>query len=104
MTQHLIQLLLPLHNNEQQEFPKAYFVDVRAILTDRFGGVTAFVRSPAIGLWKETKDEVSRDEVVMFEVITDQLDTKWWADYRLQLQDKFLQDEILIWATSIMKL
>jgi hypothetical protein len=104
LNQYLIQFLLPLHDNEQEEFPTAYFNDVREILTDRFGGVTAFVRAPAVGLWKESKHDTSRDEVVMFEVVTDQLDTKWWQDYRAQLQNKFRQDEVLVWTTSIMKL
>jgi hypothetical protein len=101
---HLIQLLLPLHDNNNQDFPNTYFNRVRQDLTDRFGGVTAFVRSPAVGLWKEGNDEVNRDEVVMFEVMADQLDKDWWADYRTQLQKIFRQDEVLIWASTITRL
>ena len=101
---HLIQLLLPLHDNTNKAFPKSHFNRVREDLTDRFGGVTAFVRSPAIGLWKEGNDEVNRDEVVMFEVMADQLDKDWWATYRNQLQEQFRQDEVLIWASTINKL
>lgn len=100
---HLIQLLLPLHDNNQQSFPRAYFNQVRKDLTERFGGVTAFVRSPAVGLWKEG-NEVNRDEVIMFEVIANQLDREWWAAYRTQLQNIFRQDEILIWASEVIKL
>jgi len=51
---HLIQLLIPLHDNHKQAFPTAYFNKVREDLTKHFGGVTAFVRSPAVGLWKDT--------------------------------------------------
>ena len=101
---HLIQLLLPLHDNNEQRFPLAYFNQVRKDLTDRFGGVTAFVRSSAVGLWKEDNNEVNRDEVVMFEVIADQLERAWWAAYRTQLQNTFRQDEILIWASEVIKL
>ena len=36
-----------------------------------------------------------------FEVLAKQLDKNWWADYREQLQKKFRQDEVLIWASSI---
>ena len=68
------------------------------------GGVTAFVRSPAVGLWKETSDETNRDEVVIFEVITERLDEDWWATYSKQLQDMFRQDEVLIWASKITRL
>jgi hypothetical protein len=44
-----------------------------------FGGVTAFLRSPGVGLWK-TDDDVSRDEVVMFEVMSPDLDEQWWHE------------------------
>jgi len=101
---HLIQLLLPLQDNNKQAFPRAYFNLVREDLTNRFGGVTAFVRSPAVGLWKESAVEFSGDDVVMFEVLTDDLDKEWWASYRQKLQDKFRQDELLIWASNITKL
>jgi hypothetical protein len=76
---HLIQLLLPLHDNDKQKFPAEYFDSVRNDLINRFGGVTAFLRSPAVGLWK-TDDDVSRDEVVMFEVMSPDLDEQWWHE------------------------
>lgn len=98
---HLIRLLLPLRDNDGRDFPATHFSQVRAELTDRFGGVTAFIRAPAVGLWKESAEDVKRDEVVMFEVLADQLDKIWWSLYRKQLQNKFRQDEVLIWASSI---
>ena len=101
---HLIQLLLPLHDNEGRPFSVSHFTQVRRDLTDRFGGVTAFVRAPAVGLWKESADDINRDEVVMFEVLAEQLDRDWWSLYRKQLQNKFYQDEVLIWASTITKL
>jgi hypothetical protein len=101
---HLIQLLLPLHDNNKREFPAEYFKTVRQDLTDHFGGVTAFLRSPAVGLWKENDDEISRDEVVMFEVLSPELDTQWWSRYRTALQRKFHQEEVLVWASAIKRL
>jgi len=101
---HLVQLLIPLHDNHQHSFPTAYFNKVRAELTQRFGGVTAFVRSPAVGVWKEQSDTTNRDDVIMFEVLTEELDTQWWAAYRNELEQKFRQEEILIWASTITKL
>lgn len=101
---HLIQLLLPLHDNDGRDFPPAHFSQVRAELTERFGGVTAFIRAPAVGLWKESAADVSRDEVVMFEVLAEHLDQNWWSLYRKQLQNKFRQNEVLIWASNITKL
>ena len=101
---YLIQLLLPLHNNEKEEFPAGHFDNVREELTDRFGGVTAFVRTPAVGLWKESNEDVSRDDVVMFEVMSAELDKDWWLNYRLRLQQKFRQERILVWASSVIEL
>ena len=101
---HLIQLLLPLHDNEKREFPAEYFDAVRKELTDHFGGVTAFLRSPAVGLWKEGDEGVSRDNVVMFEVMSAELDKDWWANYRVTLQRKFRQEELLVWASTVTKL
>ena len=101
---YLIQLLLPLHDNSGRPFSPSYFTQVRKDLTERFGGVTAFVRSPAVGVWKEDSDETNHDEVIMFEVLADELERDWWASYREQLQNKFRQDEILIWASEITRL
>jgi hypothetical protein len=101
---HLIQLLLPLHDNDKQKFPAEYFDSVRSDLIDRFGGVTAFLRAPAVGLWKGNDDDVSLDEVVMFEVMSPDLDEEWWHDYRRRLQKKFRQEELLVWAAKVTKL
>ena len=76
---------------------------MRHKLADHFGGVTAFLRAPAVGLWKEA-EELNRDEVVMFEVLSKSLDQEWWRSYREALEDKFRQEEILVWAISITKL
>lgn len=101
---YLVQFLLPLHDNNQQKFPVAYLQEVRQTLVDRFGGVTAFLRSPAVGLWKEGDDNVSRDEVVMFEVVSADLDQAWWQEFRQKLERRFSQKELLIWAASVTKL
>jgi hypothetical protein len=53
---YLIQLHLPLHDNDKRAFPAQHFDTVRNTLTERFGGVTAFLRSPAVGLWKEGEE------------------------------------------------
>ena len=101
---HLVQILLPLHDNHQQPFPRSDFDRVRAELTENFGGVTAFVRSPAEGLWKEDQNKVRRDDVVMFEVMVESVDHQWWSDYRERLRQRFKQDELLIVAIEIEKL
>lgn len=101
---HLIQLLLPLYDNAGDAFPKSLYDDVRGELTDRFGGVTAFLRAPASGAWEDDRGAVQRDEVVLFEVMADEADPDWWKGYRDVLQRRFRQDEILVRATRVERL
>jgi len=101
---HLIHLLLPLHDNDLRPFDPHQFQTVRNELTEKFGGITAFVRSPAVGLWKEDNDKLNRDEVIMFEIVSNDLNEEWWRDYREKLEAEFRQDEILIWAAEVTKL
>jgi hypothetical protein len=103
-TIQLIQLLIPIHDNDGVPFPRDQFDQVRRELTEAFGGVTAFVRSPAQGFWKETGDAVVRDDVVMYEVMTDALDRAWWKRYREQLQQRFRQQEMVVRCSSIERL
>jgi hypothetical protein len=42
-------------------------------LTNKFGGVTSFVRAPGQGLWGSGGD-VARDNVAVIEVMTDEID------------------------------
>ena len=101
---HLVQLLLPVYDNDKRAFPRAYFEQVRVELTQQFGGVTAFVRSPAVGFWKDDEEDITRDDVIMFEVLTDDLDEGWWKNYRQKLEKIFRQETILVRATETKKL
>jgi hypothetical protein len=101
---YLIQLLLPLRDNTKQPFSRAEFESVRSHLTERFGGVTAFLRSPGEGLWKESDNDISHDDVVMFEVMAEELDTPWWVEYRETLQRQFRQEELIIRALKVTRL
>ena len=95
---HLVQLFLPLRDNTGKAFPPALFATVRAELTEAFGGVTAYQRAPATGLWENEDDQVQRDELVLFEAMVESLDRDWWRRYAAALAERFLQDEILVRA------
>jgi hypothetical protein len=101
---HLVQILLPLRDNEGAAFPRAWLDAVRHDLTERFGGVTAHLRAPAAGAWKDDEGDVERDDVVIVEVMDDALDRAWWADYRARLEERFQQDEIVIRASALERL
>ena len=100
---HVIEIFLPLYDNEGRRFEGALYGRLREELVGRFGGLTAFSRSPAEGLWVED-GETSRDEIVIFEVQTDELDRGWWRDYRRELEQRFAQDLILIRASEVTQL
>lgn len=101
---HLVQLLLPLRDNEGRPFPREMLDEVRHALTERFGGVTAHLRAPATGAWKDDDGDVARDDVVIVEVMADEMDRAWWADYRRALEARFRQDEIVVRATPVERL
>ena len=98
---HLIQVLLPLYDNAGQPLSRDLFRAVAAELTERFGGLTAYTRAPAEGLWKEDAKTTTRDEVVLFEVMAAELDRDWWRNYRDGLEERFRQDQVLIRAQAV---
>ncbi|MDB5490686.1 MAG: hypothetical protein JWO78_535 [Micavibrio sp.] len=102
MKSHLINLYVPLNNPEGQ-ISAAYFEEIQKTLADRFGGVTAFTRAPAEGLWKPEK-KIYRDDIVIFEVLTGSFDRSWWVDYRKNLEDKLLQEKILITVQEVFQI
>ena len=97
----LIEILLPLYDNDGQPFASASYAQVRRELTEAFGGVTALRRAPAEGLWKDSSGDVSRDEIVIFEVMAKAADRAWWTSYRQELERRFRQERIVVRATEI---
>ena len=99
----LIEILLPLYDNEGRRFGAEEFDRVRDELAARFGGVTAFRRAPAEGVWKEG-GETSLDRVVVFEVMADALERDWWREYRAGLERRFRQEKMVVRATAFEEL
>jgi hypothetical protein len=97
---HLVEILLPLHDNSGRSFDAEKYAEVRQHLTEHFGGLTAFTRSPAQGTTTESGKPV-HDEIVVFEVMTEALDVSWWGRYRLLLERQFRQDQIVIRASTV---
>ena len=97
---HLVQILLPLYDNDGAALPRALFERVREELAGRFGGLTAFTRAPAEGHWREG-GETKRDDIVVFEVMTEALEAAWWSAYRRELEGRFRQEAIVIRAQEM---
>ena len=101
---HLIQILLPLFDKQGTAQPRSSFRGVERELTERFGGLTAYVRSPARGRWLTEEGEIEPDDIVLFEVMTESLDHAWWALYRERLARRFSQDDLVVRATPMERL
>jgi hypothetical protein len=99
----LIQLLLPLCDNQHQPLPAALHVQVKQELTQKFGGLTAYLHAPAEGHWQDGGTE-RQDDMIMYEVMTSTVDTPWWAVYRQQLEARFQQKEVMIRSMTIQRL
>ena len=93
---HLVEILLPIYDNVGALLPRDLFAKVREELAGAFGGLTAFTRAPAEGLWKG--GQTARDDIVIFEVMIDALDEGWWRAYRKELERRFRQEVIVIRA------
>lgn len=105
---HLVQILLPLSDNDGRPFARSEYDAVRQTLTERFGGVTAYSRAPAEGLWKESEDAaaggVVRDDLVVYEVMVEEIDRGWWSGFGESLRRRFRQEELVIRATPMERL
>lgn len=96
-------MLLPLSDNGGTRIASERFREIRDELTERFGGVTAFMRAPAEGTWKDGA-AVDRDQVMVWEVMVESLDRDWWAAYRQRLERRFGQRELVVRVLPIERL
>jgi hypothetical protein len=97
---YLMQILLPLYDNEGHAFDADDYVELRSELADRFGGVTAYMRAPARGLWKGDTGETTRDDIVIYEVMCEDLDREWWTGFRKDLERRFRQQNLIVRALT----
>ncbi len=100
---HLVQLLLPLSAPDGRRFPMALYEQTAGELTTRFGGLTAYARAPATGLWDEQPGQTQRDEIVVYEIMVRSLNRRWWTGYRRKLESRFQQKELVIRALAIQR-
>ena len=98
---YLIQLLLPLCDNDGLPFPQSMYLQLRDELANRFRGITTYVRYPAEGIWHEGSVDPMRDEIVIYEVMAQELDREWWQDFRKRLERSFRQESVIVRASRI---
>ena len=96
----LIQLLLPTSGAATPDGVTP-LAQTRRELADRFTGVTAYLRSPAKGLWTAPDGQIEQDDVVMVEVVTNTFDRAWWRRYAASLAERFQQERIHVRALPV---
>jgi hypothetical protein len=96
----LIQLLLPTSGAARAD-AVAPLAQTRRELADRFSGLTAYLRSPAKGLWTAPDGHAEEDDVVMVEVVTETFDRAWWRAYAATLAARFDQESIHVRAVPV---
>jgi hypothetical protein len=92
---HLVEILLPLRDGHGNAFPAAYYDDLAQHLTEKFGGVTSFLRAPAEGRWHGS-GAVQREDIAVIEVMAKSFDREWWMALKHELTEKFSQEELII--------
>jgi hypothetical protein len=98
----LVQFLLPAFDRNGTLITEREFEGMRLELAERFGGVTAFIQSPALGAWREPGgSRVQEDQMILVEVVVEELDLAWWSQYRTRLERTFRQDEIMMRSLDI---
>jgi hypothetical protein len=94
---HLIEILLPIRGADGTQLPDSELVRLRDLLTQRFGGLTAFLRAPADGIWHDMEaGGIARDEIAVIEVMAETIDRRWWAGLREDLEERLGQKELVI--------
>jgi hypothetical protein len=99
----LVEILLPVTHNDGSLVDQGVMSTIRQELVDRFGGLTAFTRSPAEGVWTSSVGD-SRDDIIVLEVMARGLDRPWWGAWRKRLESLLSQEEVVIRATRLERL
>jgi hypothetical protein len=94
---HLIQIFLPLFDNQGNQFSADKFSEVRQSMVTRYGGVTIY-KQAASGLWENESGHIDKDTLIVMEVIIKKLHKRWWKHLRQSLEKDFQQNRILIRA------
>jgi hypothetical protein len=92
---HLVQILLPRADNTGRPFGREEFHRVKEELASCFEGVTAYLQAPAEGQWQDG-EQSSKDDIVIFEVMVEEIDLPDWRRRRAELERRFRQDTVII--------
>jgi hypothetical protein len=96
---HLIQVFIPAAPQVPIDVEDV-IATIQREMTERHGGATAYLNSPAKGLWSNGEG-AEEDDVIVIEVMVDTLDKAWWHQYRRNLEQLLRQDALLVRALPV---
>jgi hypothetical protein len=101
---YLFQILLPLYGNDGRRIARTTFQSAAEELARDFGGLTAYFRAPARGLWRQRGGRLKRDDIVVYEVTAKALQRRAWQARRSRLQRAFRQEQIVVRAVRLQQI
>ncbi|MCV9943915.1 MULTISPECIES: hypothetical protein [Rhizobium] len=96
---HLIQLFIPAAPQAAIDIEDIIAM-IQREMTERHGGATSYLNSPAKGFWS-TSEGTEEDTVIVIEVMVNSLDRAWWRQYRRKLEQLLGQEELLVRALPV---
>lgn len=95
---------MPVADNEDRAFSDAVWDSLKNRLVATFGGVTAYQRAPALGVWAPARDRRTAEDIFVVEVMAATFDAQWWQSLQAQLERDLRQQEIVVRAIRITEL
>jgi hypothetical protein len=97
---YIVQILIPLSDNNGASFAPGLLKSIQDELAARFGGLTAYSRAPAQGIWA-TDNLPALDDIVIVEVMVEELDNDWWHGFRSRTERLLRQEQLVVRALPI---
>jgi hypothetical protein len=97
---NVVEIFVPVYDNNGKRFSETLHKEVKAGLLEKFDGLTRYTRNPAEGLWRRGK-ALSRDAIIIYEVMVNRFNKRWWQRYRKDLEREFRQKSIVIRCFNI---
>lgn len=96
-----IEVFIPLHDQDGIPFPGYLYQHICKQIIKDFGGVTAYTRAPAIGIWEDREHQEVKDDIVIFEIMVSEIDYSYWRQFKKKLVVQFGQKELIIRQSEV---
>ena len=100
----LVQILLPLRDNSGRKFRDDVWEQLKGKLVEQFGGLTAYTRAPAEGVWAPSPDKETAEDIFVVEVMCRPFDEGWWEALQAELESTLRQERVVIRVLALKEL